>query len=210
MSADNAEFSSLPLSSSQGEVVSEHSVGAEESLAEEVVKSLADNRVSEAVFNSYVYNQVEEVEFKKKPLVEKCDFSKANDSEPESKEEEKVGQISLESTLCYQYLIKIAHTHLAENLFVLGTFLGGKRKRELQAKLFSNDFVAELKELFAKIRWNKLPVDVPSRNRSDTALKMQLLRFIYNLTSRDEWSLGDKLRFVSREEIETLLWCFGE
>ncbi|MDR3549605.1 MAG: DUF3689 domain-containing protein [Candidatus Pacebacteria bacterium] len=43
------------------------------------------------------------------------------------------------------------------------------------------------------------------QNRSDTALKIQFLRLIHNLTSHDEWDIGGKLLFISSDELALLL-----
>ena len=175
-------------------------------ISKDIIKCLSDYRINETIFNSYVYNQVEVSNSRKEPLVKKEELKNENTSE--TNEEVKTEELSLENILYYNYLIKISHTHLVEILFILSTLLSGKRKSELQAKLLAKGFLNTLKNLFNKIKWTKLPIDVPSRNRSDTALKIQLLRFIYNLTSKDEWSLCNKFWFVSREEVEILLWYF--
>ena len=166
---------------------------------------MSDYRINEALFNSYVYNLALPFELKKEPLVGEEAFKKPEQSKKLQEFESENENENENLLLYYRYLMKISQTHIVEILFVLSTMLCGKRKNDFQVKLINTDFIHQLIELFKKIKWSKLPINIPIQNRSDVGLKIQLLRFVYNLNSKDEWDLDAKFNFITKDEIEILL-----
>lgn len=116
-------------------------------------------------------------------------------------------------------------TYQIEMLFVLSTFLGSKRKVEIQDKLGKLNLIEILGTYLEYMEWGNIfgdnkrpyfnsPVNTQDDSAyhgegcacdSDSALKLQYLRLIYTFCNRDSNNVHNKLKMFSKFDIETFL-----
>ena len=139
-----------------------------------LIRYLSNTQISDKIFNSYLYNTADHIEFSKIPIIGedvlaetlKKQAPEKNDG-PKKKEEQKHTEPEPEpeptndSTYAqYIYLIKINKNQIVEILFVLSTLLSGKRKAELQRRFLNFAFLGRLSALYKQIKWQPFTLPV--------------------------------------------------
>lgn len=129
-----------------------------------------------------------------------------------------------------QYISIIKYnTYQIEMLFVLSTLLGCKRKCEIQDKLANYGIIDLLNNYIDYLEWGNIFIesnrpyfDINEVNfqddtayhgkgckcDTDTALKIQYLRFIYTFCCRDNNNVTNKLNLLSHSDMQNFL-CPG-
>ncbi|EKX39035.1 hypothetical protein GUITHDRAFT_89217 [Guillardia theta CCMP2712] len=102
--------------------------------------------------------------------------------------------------------------HRVEILFVLCTLLSGKRKLQVQDKLYSLGIVETLSQAFEWLNWSDTTVSLYQERmhgpgcecNPESALRIQFLRLIHNLCDRENDFTRVKDQMLSAQELESV------
>ena len=102
--------------------------------------------------------------------------------------------------------------HQVEVLFVMCTLLAGKRKAQVQDRLMELDIVPALLHMFDRLDWNRAPSSSPVERihgpgcecNPESALRIQYLRLVHNLSDREHDRGHAKHQFLSKAEIQSV------